>query len=688
MAKINISFNDKIYSVEEQDFSSAANSLKNHLQTVMNGSGAVINFDGVSYNIDSTKLSTAKNDFISYLGTTSDNGYKIVVSGVEYYIDSDKISNAIAELEIVFDNLHSGEFSGERHDDIIPQGAFYGNLVTSAFYSEMPEVVSDGDVYLYGDYFYAYSSALNGWSVYLVTEDTGILNFIPNYPVVNRDQASYGSILESINNKSIVCLDYTFSNCSNLILAPNIPKYVTSIKGAFQDCTSLISVTIPDSVTSIGGWAFNNCTSLTSVTIGFDVTTIEQFAFQDCTSLTSINIPNSITSIDSGAFQRAGLTGELVIPDSVTNLGSAFGSCEGLTSIVIGSGVTALEEGTFSHCTGLTSVGYVGSGASVEIPDSITSIDSVFSGCSGLTSVVIPDFVTSINGAFWGCSGLTSIVIPNSITSIGEMTFYGCSNLTSVEIPDSVKEIGNWAFSGCSGLTSIVIPDSVTSIGEMTFYGCLNLMSVEIPDSVKEIGGWAFYFCRSLTSVAIPNSVISIGESVFYGCGDSLRNIVFDGTTAQWKAITSTNWSNGLYTTEIICSDGIIRLYDKLQDAFPIEWNGLSVAGNTSFQYNGTNLVRVSSMVLSIAELQKTFIEIVPEIGENFKVVYNLSNIDTSTGAIVATYLCVETGDDMYYTIVCNPGNVPGFETLPAGIYVADLYGTDEEYINIALKMK
>ena len=153
--------------------------------------------------------------------------------------------------------------------------------------------------------------------------------------------------------------------------------------------------------------------------------------------------------------------------------------------------------------------------------------NSVFKGCSVLTSVTIPSSVTSIDAwAFEGCSGLTSLIIPSSVTEIGGAAFKGCSSLTSLTIPSSVTSIGESVFEDCSGLTSITIPSSVTSIGESAFKGCSGLTNLTIPSSVTSIGSYVFENCSGLTSITIPSSVTEIGGAAFKGCS-SLINLYY-----------------------------------------------------------------------------------------------------------------------------------------------------------------
>lgn len=267
MAKINIVFDNKNYQIDESSFAAATAELKQHLSTTMSGSGATVTFGGMSYNIDSTKLSKATTEFVSHLSTIAGSGYKVKVGGIEYGVGADKLAGALGELETVFGGFNSSGDSDYNHDDPalhpteIQEGAVYMNI-NSGVYSEMPDTVTVGDVYLYQDYMYAYGlNHTDGWQVAIATDDangywnvfagttfgtelkTVLQSFGVKFNLVPIDQISYGAILESINGVSVV-----------------------DMRSTFQNCNALTSIIIPNSITSIGKYAFSGCTSLTSIT--------------------------------------------------------------------------------------------------------------------------------------------------------------------------------------------------------------------------------------------------------------------------------------------------------------------------------------------------------------------------------------------------------------------------------------
>lgn len=97
MAKIIL--NNKEFNINDAVLASITNELKNHLLTIMAGSGATIILDGISYNIDSTKLLTATNNLVSHLGTIAGSGEKVIINGVEYAVDSVKIADITSDLD-------------------------------------------------------------------------------------------------------------------------------------------------------------------------------------------------------------------------------------------------------------------------------------------------------------------------------------------------------------------------------------------------------------------------------------------------------------------------------------------------------------------------------------------------------------------------------------------------------------
>lgn len=88
---------------------------------------------------------------------------------------------------------------------------------------------------------------------------------------------------------------------------------------------------------------------------------------------------------------------------------------------------------------------------------------------SSITKVILPEDLEVIGkNAFCGYEGLTSIDIPNSVTTI-ETGAFEMSGLTSVTIPASVTEIGASAFYLCTDLQKVTFEGSNITIGANAF---------------------------------------------------------------------------------------------------------------------------------------------------------------------------------------------------------------------------
>lgn len=126
-------------------------------------------------------------------------------------------------------------------------------------------------------------------------------------------------------------------------------------EGAFYNCTSLTSVTLPSTLTEIGLFSFYGCTSLRSINFPSNLQKINNNAFTNCPIDYVISIP-TLTLLGAGSFQNTGIP-KVENLGSITAIGnSAFSSCTALTEVNLPSTLTTIGQYAFAGCTALTKI--------------------------------------------------------------------------------------------------------------------------------------------------------------------------------------------------------------------------------------------------------------------------------------------------------------------------------------------
>ena len=174
-------------------------------------------------------------------------------------------------------------------NELVPIGCYYngkgGDGVSVAF----PDAPSVGDDYIDKNNGYIYVYGKNTETEWQV----GALDPTWSY---------FGEIRDQIAGKPVTSMFGAFAQCTAMTIAPSIPSSITNIDSAFEGCTALISTPIiPNSVTNMS-YAFAGCTVLTSAT----------------------TIPSSVKDMSSAFYGCTALTGEIEINANPTNYENCF----------------------------------------------------------------------------------------------------------------------------------------------------------------------------------------------------------------------------------------------------------------------------------------------------------------------------------------------------------------------------
>ena len=146
-----------------------------------------------------------------------------------------------------------------------------------------------------------------------------------------------------------------------------------------------------------------------------------------------------------------------------------------------------------------------------------------FMGCTSLLSVEIPDTVTYIDSRAFAYNNILSLEIPDSVTYIGYASFACSYSISELVIPESVEELGPYAFAYCSSLEKVTVNANIETIYANTFAG--SYISTET----------GVYYDTKLVEISLPSTLKKIHKTALMG--NFIKDIYFDGNAEQWKAV-------------------------------------------------------------------------------------------------------------------------------------------------------
>lgn len=347
----------------------------------------------------------------------------------------------------------------------------------------------------------------------------------------------------------------------------SLPKCTKINTGAFYNCSSLKSITLPfTTVSYIGDFAFagTSPTWITASSASFSQ------MMASCSHVGSYAFNNM--GIDVGQYMSNNLPnmqyiGENAFHYSSTLTGLALGKCEYLGKDVINvpTNIAApnfplmkyIGKNNFPSCMfstlALPWVENIDDNAFYFVSSAVNNLnfpkcrrigDNAFHTFNAKLTLTLADCDYIGDEAFQCNLGIASVVAPRikyignsaiwnkstTVTNFASISFPECEHfgtnmcsgnvtLVNVTMP-KCKYIGDYAFYNNVKLSVATLSNmpKCEYIGASAFYNCSLLTSVDLPEC-KEIGAFGFDNCTKITTVNLPKCD-KIKPSTFRGCTD------------------------------------------------------------------------------------------------------------------------------------------------------------------------
>lgn len=341
----------------------------------------------------------------------------------------------------------------------------------------------------------------------------------------------------------------TITGCSSELSGIiEIPEGVEKIAdNAFEDNSNITSLNCPNSLKEIGDHAFYGCDNLAEINFNEGLKSIGLESFLN-TKLSIVDIPASVDDIGltpfacelnvdiendnysdvDGILYNENITSLVLyprdrddesveIPNSVTTIESYAFENSIASEIVIPECITELQDNLFSGCQHLQTITIKS-----ESPEDITISDESFDGFEVENCILRVPFVSLADYKnddrfkdfkyITALEGSKCLIYNDKGTTIIGYDEDRCDD--EIEIPEGVEIIEDEVFKDNKRLENVYFPDSLKAIGDAAFSGCENLTEIELNDGLDTIGYDAFKG-TGLSYIWIPDTVTEIGSSAF-----------------------------------------------------------------------------------------------------------------------------------------------------------------------------
>ena len=261
--------------------------------------------------------------------------------------------------------------------------------------------------------------------------------------------------------------------------------------------------------------------------------------FQGADNIEKIELPDSITEYRGGIYSLNKLK-YLKVSAGVSEINSYFSLCYNVETLIIPEGVTSIDGTVFPQFGIATE-----NGMNVSLPSTLKEFGYCLQG-SKISRLVIPGGVEKLH-AISSISGMKEITFEEGITEIPDWFKPTSDTLKKLYFPSTLKKIGVNAFSGCEGLDEIVFYDGLETLGNNAFVGggsdLKNIQKIILPNSIKFTGQEI-----PLINTSTVNLVVFPEEVDYFG---SNAPFIYGGQSAtSTKVIFPSivhNYTNSIY---------------------------------------------------------------------------------------------------------------------------------------------